>query len=86
MDETNQIKSFLGSGPAAKYPVKQGSRCRRKASRCHLSCPILKVVLIGDAAIVLVSWLLPAAPVIIFLVTLVILVKEARRIAGFLLG
>ena len=47
---------------------------------------ILKAVLVGGAAIVLIPRLLSAAPIIIFLAALVILVKGMKRVVGFLLG
>lgn len=49
-------------------------------------CSILKAVLIGAAAIILVPRLLPAVPVIIVLAVLVAVVAGAKRIVGFLLG
>lgn len=47
---------------------------------------ILKAVLIGIAAIILIPRLLSAAPVITALAALVALITEAKRIVGFLLG
>ena len=48
--------------------------------------PIVKGVLIGAAAIILIPRLLPAVPVIIVLAVLVAVVAGAKRIVGFLLG
>ena len=49
-------------------------------------CSILKAVLIGAAAIVLIPRLLSIAPVIIALAALVAVVTGAKRFVGFLLG
>ena len=48
--------------------------------------PIVKGVLIGAAAIVLIPRLLSIAPVIIALAALVAVVTGAKRFVGFLLG
>ena len=48
--------------------------------------PIVKGVLIGAAAIILIPRLLPAVPVIIVLAVLVAVVAGAKRSVGFLLG
>lgn len=48
--------------------------------------PIVKAVLIGAAAIILIPRLLPAVPVIIALAALVAVVTGAKRIVSFLLG
>lgn len=45
-------------------------------------CSILKAVLIGIAAIILIPRLLSAAPVIFVLAALVALVRWAKRIVG----
>lgn len=47
---------------------------------------ILKAVLIGIAAIILIPRLLSAAPVVTALAALVAVVAGAKRIVGFLLG
>lgn len=49
-------------------------------------CSIIKAILIGIAAIVLIPRLLSIAPVIIALAALVAVVTGAKRVVGFLLG
>ena len=49
-------------------------------------CSILKAVLIGIAAVILIPQLLSVAPVIIALATLVALVHGMKCIVGSLLG
>lgn len=49
-------------------------------------CSILKAVLIGIAAIILIPRLLPAVPVIIVLAALGTVVAGVKRVIGFLLG
>lgn len=49
-------------------------------------CSIIKAILIGIAAIVLIPRLLSIAPVTIALAALVAVVTGAKRVVGFLLG
>ena len=49
-------------------------------------CSIIKAILIGIAAIILIPRLLSIAPVIIALAALVAVVTGAKRVVGFLLG